>query len=1272
MQYQLDAFKGLLEAVVKKHFLTAVATAAMAAFFFLPVVMAQQATTSLDGVVTDPVGNVVPGATVTITRQATGQMQTTTTNQRGEYQFSQLSPGTWTVTVGAAGFANQSTVSNLLVSEPATISFRLTVGAVSQTVNVSSQAQALNTTDATLGTALGTREIESLPMIDRNVPDLLSLQPGVLYLGHIVDLDSDSRTGSVNGVRSDQGNITMDGLDDNDQRNGYAFTGVLRETLDSIDEFRVTTGMANSDQGRAAGAQANLVTKSGTDHFHGGAYEYNRNTNTAANDFFNKNAEAASGLPNVPGEYIRNTYGADVGGPVLKDKVFFFGNYEASHIRENQQVEQLTPTASWKAGNLIYTSNGQNVTQTPAELAATDPQCSANGTCPWGPGVDPNILTLLNTYPTANGAALGDGLNNGSYSFSSPNPQNLNTTIVRLDWNPVTRHQLFFRGDLQDDTTDDAIWFPGQPPEYVIRDNSKGLAAGDTWEITNKLVNDFRYGFIRQGYSQAGTDCGAYVTSFRTLAKPTAETCTTIVHVPVHNFIENQSWTHANHTLSYGVDLRLITNYSDTNATSYGNADTNIQWLAGGGAIADTGSDLDPGAFGQPPVDPGDATNYSQDVGTLVGLIPYVAGQYNFGVQKGGQTGNALPTGTPVALNYFSKEFEYYIQDQWKVRPNLTVTIGLRQVLLQPPYETNGQQVQPTINTHQWFETRALEATQGVTDQPDLSFAPSGKANGKPSYWSMQKTNFAPRLAIAYSPDRKTSIRAGAGMYYDHFGEGIVDTFSTFGSFGLTTSITNPAGQYSVDNAPRFTSLTSLPPLQGVSIPSMIPYPFTPPNNINTGLAITWGVDNKIKTPYTIATDFSVQRELSHNFSVEGDYVGTFGRHLLQQLDLAEPLDLVDPKSGMDYFHAGALLAQATYAGATTVQAIPYWEDMFPYLASPGMSATQNIYTNVYQPNAVVGNDSYALVVLDAYCDPSVGGLGCGPYEDAQGNVTTRYYQRQFSSLYAWSSIGTSSYNGAQLTVRKQSNSGLDLNFSYTYAKSIDIGSDTERASEFTTNSFSFITNSFNPKTNRAVSDFDTHHLLTGDVIYPLPFGRDAQFASGVNGFENALIGGWTLSGILRLSSGLPFSVVPPLAYATNYQNTTPAVITAPIQIHKHLVGGLPEVFANPNLLNNGIANGTPLRFPYPGEGGNRNFFRGDGYFEPDASLARIWKTYENQALRFSWEVFNISNSARFDTSPVSIYGGLNEAVTSGAGFGIYSSQLVQSRRQQFSLRYDF
>jgi hypothetical protein len=863
-------------------------------------------------------------------------------------------------------------------------------------------------------------------------------------------------------------------------------------------------------------------------------------------------------------------------------------------------------------------------------------------------------------------------LNLGSYSFSSPAPVNLNTTIVRLDWDPTARHRLFVRGNLQDDTTAGILQFPGQPPSYLLKDNTKGIAAGDTWTISNSLINDFRYGYVRQGYSNAGQDCGPYVI-LQYMSQPTSENCSTIVHVPVNNFIDNLTWTHRNHTFAFGVNLRDITNYQNSNSTSYDFASTNNQWLDTGGAISGTGGSLDPDAFGYPTVDSGDQTSYDIAAGIVAGLVPFTQGQFNYQVNQGGQTGTELAQGVPLARNYLSHEFEYYLQDSWQALPNLTITFGIRQVFLQAPYETHGQQLQPTIDTHQWFVTRYTAAALGQVDQPDIAFSPSGQAHGLRPYWNMQWNNIAPRFAVVYAPNNKTSIRAGAGMFYDHFGEGIVDTFSKFGSFGINTQLSNPAGQYSVDNAPRYTGINNIPPLQGITPSSTVQYPYTPPNTVGTGLAITWGIDNHIKTPYTIAADFSVQRELSHGFSLEANYVGTFGRHLLQQLDLAEPLDLVDPQSGMDYFTAGTLLAKATYAGQTTVPAIPYWEDMFPYLATNGMSATQNIYTNVYQQQAMSGNDSFALAELDAFCLPSEGGLGCGPNVDANGNVITRYYQRQFSSLFAWSSIGMSSYNALQLSLRRVTKDGFAFNYSYTYGNSIDMGSDTERASEFTTNSFSFITNSFNPSLNRGVSDFDTRHLLTGDVIDALPFGQGKRFFGNVNRFTDSLIGGWNLSGITRLSSGLPFSVVPPYAYSTNYQNVSRAVVTGPIKIQKHInAQGLPEVFADPAALNNGIGSGFPMRYPYPGENGQRNNFRGDGYFEQDASLSKVLKTFEGQTLRFSWEVFNVSNSARFDTSAISALGGLNNTVTSGLGFGVYSHQLVQSRKQQFSLRYDF
>ncbi|MGA7315042.1 MAG: carboxypeptidase-like regulatory domain-containing protein, partial [Silvibacterium sp.] len=317
---------------------------------FVATGFSQTTATSVRGLITDPSGAVVPNAKIVLTDNASGRKLEATSSGSGEYVLGHIPPATYSIVVTATGFASQTKTAELLVNQPATIDFVVSVEASQVVVNVSAEAQTLNLSDATIGNSVNNAVIQSLPMEGRNVPDLLSLQPGVLYLGRAVDTDSDSRTGAVAGARSDQTNVTLDGVDDNDQNNGYAFTGVLRATLDSTEEFRVTTTNANADAGRSSGAQVTLVTKSGTDQFHGALYAYNRNTFTVANDWFNKAAQIGAGLPNVPGKLIRNTFGGSLGGPIKKDKLFFFFNYEGQRTAENKQITQITPTASFKAG----------------------------------------------------------------------------------------------------------------------------------------------------------------------------------------------------------------------------------------------------------------------------------------------------------------------------------------------------------------------------------------------------------------------------------------------------------------------------------------------------------------------------------------------------------------------------------------------------------------------------------------------------------------------------------------------------------------------------------------------------------------------------------------------------------------------------------------------------------------------------------------------------------------------------------------------------------
>ncbi len=1225
-------------------------------FGFLTVATwAQNATTSLRGDIKDPSGALVSGATVHLTDSATGQSFTTTTKASGQYLFVQIPPAKYNIVVTATGFGKVSKIAELLVNQPATIDFSLPLSTNTEVVEVSAGTQTLNTTDASLGNSTDNVTIQALPSETRNVPDLLSLQPGVFFLPQPSNPQmQDSRSGAVNGGRSDQGNITLDGVDDNDQVNGFAFTGVLRQTQDSIEEFRVTTGLANADAGRSSGAQVSLITKSGTNQFHGAAYWYNRPTFTVANDFFNKQAQLNSGEDNRPPKLIRNIFGGDVGGPIVKDKLFFFANYEGSRQAESSQQVRAVPTALYQQGFLQYTgSGGETVSLTPAQVATLDAGCQVCNTSAYapGPGPNPNALAYFNSVPTANGVNAGDGLNSGSYSFSSPNPKTLNTTIVRLDYLPSAKHHLFARGNLQKDTTGGVEQFPGQGPSFELIDNSKGMTFGDTWVISPSMVNDVRYGYIRQGYGNSGVGSGDYV-DFRYLDTATSEARTTIISVPVNNIVDNFNWTKGRHTIEIGGNWRLIHQNRSSNSNSFNSGTSNPSWLGG--------NPPDPSTLGLDSVSDGFATSYVQAYANLVGTIPEVTNLYNYAVSSA-TSGTLLADGAYIDRHFKANEFEYYIQDSWHALPNLTLTFGLRHTILQTPWETKGQQVAPTIDTHTWYNQRETAALQGQIYEPDLTFNPSGPYYNKPGLWPKSKNNIAPRFAVAYSPNPKTSIRAGAGIFYDHYGQSLINTFDQNGSYGLSSSVSNPASTYSVQTSPRFIDRRTLPFSNGTAPPTQT-FPFTPEEG---NFAITWGLDSKLKTPYSEAFDASVQQELPHGFTLEAAYVGRLGRHLLQSLDLTQPVDFVDPQGAGDYYSAGSQLSQAVDRNggdpSASVSAIPYFEHLFPFMAGldyAGESATQAIYTNEWAPYRSNLGATSALADIDFFCV-----YGC------PDGYQSRFWQNQFSSLYALSTIGMSYYNAAQITLRHPMSHGLQADISYTYSRSIDMGSDSERSSEFS-NGVAFgnssIINTWKPELNRGVSDFDTTHLLTVDWVYQIPVGKGASYLSNANTFVNALIGGWQLSGILRTTSGLPFTLGEP-GWTTDWQQGGYGIVTGNVKTGRHFdQNGNPQFFKDPNAINGGLSTGGPIRLPYPGEVGQRNNFRGDGVFDLDSGLAKRWSFGDHGGLKFAWEVYNVTNTMRFD-----VPSSQQSQLTSGT-LGISNILLGPPRRMQFSLRYDF
>lgn len=1294
-------------------------------FAFLVLVMctgtwAQTGTTSIIGDVTDPQGRAVGGASVTAEDSLTGNSRTTQTNEAGFYQFLALQPSTYSLRVEAKGFSVSETQKvEALVSTTPRVDIKLQIGAVTDTVTVTEGgAVQVNTTDASIGNAFDSHQILALPFEGRDAAAILSLQPGIAFIGTNVDDNFDTRNGAVNGGRSDQANITLDGVDNNEQVRGTAFKGAVRTTLDSIEEFRVTTAGENADQGRSSGGQVTLVTKSGTNVFHGSLYEQHRPTNMVANDWFHKHEQLNAGQPNKPPFFLRNTFGGSIGGPIKKDRLFFFYNYEGLRRNESVNVDRTVPGLPLRDGVVFYpcpllqnmqidtvtcpggTATGMSGKQYafapgtfglgPAEIKKMDPNCAGIGSCPNGNGVDLAALALYNKYPVpiigAGTCAGFDGFNTGCVSFSAGTPLRQNTNIAKIDYNlnQSGTHRLFLRGNYQTDSSSDVPEFPGGPPIHLLRNTSRALAAGYTAVFSANLVNSFRYGFVRQSQAQQGLQTQQFV-NFRIFDDLNAETSTQSFHIPVHNWVDDLSWVKGKHTLQFGTNLRLINNVRASNATSFNFAQLNSSFL--NTAPAGSGGSLDPAHFGFPAVDPNNTAVYDTSIVDLVGIVTEVTGNYNRT-----KTGSVLDQGTPVSRDFRAWESEWYVQDVWHVKPNLTVTAGLRYTLLEPPYETSGTQAAPNININSLVQQRAVAMAMGQTVSPTFSFDLSGQANGKKPYWPYDYKNFGPRLSIAYSPNPsggllrsvfggggKSSIRAGFGIVYDHFGQGIVDNFDQTGTFGLTTAISNTASIQTVDGGARFTGLNDIPTSSHDGV-LLFPapsggFPATPPESQQ----ISFGLDDKLKTPYSELVDFAVTRELPGGFVFEAAYVGRFAHRLLQQRDVAMPLNIKDPKSGVDYFTAATIFSKDfnNKVPVQNVQPIPYWENLFPTAAgvngnvcggngAPGNAsvanptATQSMY-ELFYCNTGPGTfgESNALFTADVFCFPACSTINgqTQPFN---------YYLKQFSALYAWSSIGSSNYNAGEFSLRSKPKHGVQFDFNWTYSKSIDLGSDAERAPNF--GGISAIVNTWNPGQFRAPSDFDIRHSLNSNWIAELPFGRGRHFGNGWNRFTDTLLGGWELSGVARWSSGLPFSIsngsaVNPGPFPTNFQLSGNAVAIGALPTTGVVPSG---ASGDPNVFLQGGAATAAFRNAYPGESGTRNNLRGPGFFGVDAGVNKTFAINERNSLRFSAYAFNLTNSVRFDVNSI------RNNQPDQSTFGKFTGTLSTSRRLEFVLRYTF
>jgi hypothetical protein len=1232
---------------------------------------------SITGNVADPTGAVIPGAAITMHNIDTGAERSTTADAQGRYTIQQLAPGFYKVTAKAPGFADVIIERvELLVNQPATVELKFEkVGSTATSVVVESTAAQVNTTDASLGNAINNTTIINMPSFARNVVTLLAFQPGVTSYSSGGTVGSND--GAVNGGKPDQGNVTLDGADVNDQNARAAFTSVLRVTLDSVEEFRTTTTNGDAATGRGSGADVQLVTKSGTNTLHGSLYEYRRGTETATNTFFNNQ----NGIPIAP--LLVNVFGGSAGGAIKKNKLFYFINYEGRRDASANSANRTVPTATLRSGSVGYVNTANQTVFIPAsQIASIDPG-----------QIGPNAagLALMQKMPLPNNNLLGDAINTGGYSFNAPGYNVQNTYISKFDWRPdnAGKQALFIRGNLQNDWADNGTsnlpQFPGLPPNSVSLANSKGLAAGWTDVITPNLVSTLHYGFTRSGIQNTGVLTSNYEW-FRNVSTPYGTSTGLTRIIPVHLVAEDMSWNHGAHNIRFGGSFRGIHNESQSFANSYSSSSSNPSWLTG------SGGDLLPSTL---PVSSSFKQNYEYAMADVLGLQAQGNADYNYLVN-----GTVLNSGVPVSRNFANYETEMYIQDTWKVTRQFTITAGIRLGLEPPVHEVNGQQASTNVPIAAWLGSRENLALQGLsqTGAGLIDFIPASEGS---AMYPFHK-NWAPRLGLAYSPKAesgiskwlfggpgKTSIRAGAGMYYDLVGQPLAQTFSS-STPGLSQSFSNPANILNSAQVPRFTSFYTVPtqlvpPPPAGGLPLV--YPYAP--GASGAFAITNSIDQQLAAPYTMNLDFTVGRELPKNFFFQASYVGRLSRHSLVQRDLAMPTTLTDPKSGQTYYQAMTNLMNAIDLHGATVATVPqqpFFNNMWANAAGNGLTPTQvwaDDYTGIngHAGNSNVGDATNTL--NDA--DNSVHCITGGPTKfNANGTVANMacsilgpfaVFNPQFSALAAQSSIGKGDYHALQISIRKRYSYGLQFDLNYAFSKSIDLGSSQEGAATFS----GFIQNTWNPSQMRAVSSYDTTQQLNGYGIYELPFGRGRMFGSHMNKIADAIVGGWSVTGNYRQTSGLPFTVGNGSRWPTDWNASSNAIPLGPVPVsitNNTTSSGSIDKNGGPNLFSNPaaivFAAGEPagqyglFRETFAGESGLRNNLRGPGLFNIDSGLYKTFSMPYNEKhkLELRWESFNLLNTVRFSTASLTD----NSSTT----FGRFSNTLTQPRQMQFAMRYSF
>jgi hypothetical protein len=1211
------------------------------------MVLRAQDTASMTGTVTDTSGAVVPGATVELANPATGKVYKTLSGENGSYTFANVTPGPgYKETVSRDGF--QTTLLTdlyLNVATTRTQNVKLAIGAVSQTVAVSASNQdvTLDTTDATVGNNFEVQYLNDLPVALRDSPTaLLAQQPGM------------TSDGSATGARTDQNRLTLDGLDVNDMATGASLnaenngagrlnTIIGNAPVDSLQEFRGTTAGDLASDGSGGGGQFEMVTKSGTNHFHGNINEYHRDTDLEANEWFNN----FDGVPRSP--LIRNQFGGNVGGPIWKNKAFFFFDYNGRRDTLAGQAERTVPTSTFLT-NDVQNDTITYYTNITAQTKSVVPASTVASYDPQGKGFDSAMMTAIGArYPAPNDFSgdKGDLLNTAGYRFNAPTPYKENNYVGRLDINPFEKHHFFGRVTYnRTNGVNKAAQFSTDPETFPYIDNSHAWVAGWDWSISSTKTNSLIWGetvanlgfpvtYNPQGANQYNWDGDPTGGDFLDgIYASAAGAQSRIFPIPVVR--DDFHWDKGRHSLSFGGTFKYpsphFSNYNDYNSPNLG---------LGGGVTGLT--DSDSWQFRPKDLDRNQTSLTIYDSALVFGLGRFASAgaTYNYTA-----AGSVVPQGTGLQTEFKYYETEFYFGDTWKVTPSLTFTYGVRYQNYTVPYEVHGLEAVQSESFKNFMDARISQSAAGVGGAntlpggtaavPYITYSLGGKENKGPAYFSPSKYDFAPRVAFAWTPtaDHKFVVNGGGGIVFD---QTVVNAFlqeqaqysylfqsSGTKNFGLAGDTAHSPAYYSLLNNPRFTALAAPP--QGPTAPAITkPYsPFIGPGDPNcnggagpcglaNGNAFNVSVDSSLPTPYNIVYNFGIQQEIKGGYILKLGYAGRLGRRLLAQADAEQLIDFPDKISGQELSQAVANLTtwlrQNPNANPASAPAQPWFEHVLN--ANPSGGTNTGYIASNLAPYPARGDvaDTVELMSNAGLLPANVG------------------MASQFSENTFFTDKGFSAYNGLLATLHKNSSHGLQFDLNYTWSHSIDNVSLV--ANSYAFGGYGFICDVLRPRLCRGNSDFDVTNYLNGNFLYQLPFGRGRDFASTLPRWADEVIGGWSLSGLPSWHTGTPY-MANSVAFLMSYSNEDPAILTGslgPMKSHVTVQNGQVYAFKDYQTAIN------QYRGPVGFEMGSRNNLRGPGYFNVDLGLGKTFPVYrEGVNLKFRVDAFNALNHPNFQS----------------------------------------